>query len=185
MPNPHEGIESDTVLLQSLKEGSAQAFSMLVDRYAQRFYKVAYRLCGTREDAEDVVQASFLKLWENPSRFMPERGAQFTTWFTRVVVNAALDRKRARGWLKGEVTEMMEDASPGPEQNFAKAQGIDRMSRAVMQLPDNQRAAVVLWCYEEMSNSDAAKAMGLKLKAYQSLLMRAKTALKKEYAGKV
>ena len=77
----------DESLLARVGEGDGPAFAMLVRRHSDRYYRLAYRYTARREEAEDIVQAAFIKLWETPDIWDPRRGAKFTTWFYRVVVN--------------------------------------------------------------------------------------------------
>jgi len=71
----------DNELLSLIQNGSSQAFSTLVERHTQRFYRLAYRYLQSREAAEDVVQDAFIKLWENPALWQPEKNSKFTTCF--------------------------------------------------------------------------------------------------------
>ena len=88
--------KSDEQLLEAIQAGSHHAFSLLVKRHSTRFYAIAYRYMAQREAAEDIVQASFLKLWENPHLWQSGLNAKFTTWFYRIVVNACLDAKKKK-----------------------------------------------------------------------------------------
>ncbi len=73
--------EDDVRLLALIAQGDRPAFAALVRRHADRFYRVAYRFCNNRQDAEDMVQAAFIKLWEKPTMWHPGRNSAFTTWF--------------------------------------------------------------------------------------------------------
>src|SRR4029450_1166697 len=99
--------KDDHELLERIQAGSHDAFAVLVQRYTERFYRLAYRYVQNREEAEDIVQAAFLKLWEDPGKWQPERSSKFTTWFYRVVVNLCLDwqKKKRPLALDGEVSE--------------------------------------------------------------------------------
>jgi len=86
--------EEDAWLLTRLQEGEHAAFTILVQRHASRFYRVAYRFVSNRAEAEDIVQDAFLKLWERPNMWQAGKNTAFTTWFHRVVINLCLDRTR-------------------------------------------------------------------------------------------
>ena len=92
----------------AFKTGSHDAFAVLVQRHTERFYRLAYRYVQNREEAEDIVQDAFLKLWEDPGRWQPERNSKFTTWFYRIVVNLCLDwqKKKRPLALDEEVSEL-------------------------------------------------------------------------------
>ena len=89
-------VAEDHELLSLVQDGSRQAFGVLVERHTERFYRTAYRYVQNREAAEDIVQDAFLKLWEDPGKWQPERKAKFTTWFYRVVVNLCLDWQKKK-----------------------------------------------------------------------------------------
>jgi RNA polymerase sigma-70 factor (ECF subfamily) len=177
------------------------AFSTLVDHNAERFYGIAYRLLENRQDAEDIVQTCFMRLWHNPAQWDPDRGAVFTTWFTRVVMNECrmLYRKRKRN--AAEPNYVREDQTHDPldqlsaenvaDTNYGDGKGhvlsedrmdeerrLIRIREAVKMLPDRQKEALVLCFYEGVSNKDAAEIMDVGVKALESLLMRAKQQIK-------
>ncbi len=172
--------EKDETLLALIVQGSHAAFSALAERHAQRFYLGAYQLLQNREDAEDVVQEAFLKLWRQPGLWDPSRGTKFTTWFYRIVLNAALDLKRRRR-VKIEpldaAGEMPAD-SPVPDDVIDDKNRKLRVQNAIKTLPEHQRLALTLCFYQEFSNQEAADIMGMNIKALQSLIMRAKASLK-------
>ncbi len=170
----------DAELLCGIQNGSHPAFSALVHRHARRFYSVAYRFTARREDAEDVVQDVFLKLWERPEMWQPEKQAKFTTWFYRVVVNQCLDRHKRKSPLPLADDARIADEGQGAEDMLIRSEEQDMLEYAIAALPERQRVALNLCFYEALSNQEAANVMGINLKALQSLLMRAKAALKEQ-----
>jgi RNA polymerase sigma-70 factor (ECF subfamily) len=170
--------KDDQELLASLQGGSQHAFAELVRRHTERFYRLAYRYVQNRETAEDIVQDAFLKLWEDPGRWQPERNSKFTTWFYRVVVNLCLD------WQKKKRPEELDEALPLLDERerldaaMIRSQEEKMLEREIAALPERQRTALNL-CFEAgLSNREAAEVMGLNLKALQSVIMRAKATLK-------
>lgn len=173
--------DSDESLMARIQRGDHQAFAILVRRHTQKFYAGAYRVVGDRYEAEDIVQDAFLKLWDKPQAWDAARGAKFTTWFYRVVTNLSIDRKRRkRPVANSDVLEMMADAAPRADAALGDAQEREILERAIQALPDRQKAALNLCFYEGMSNKDAAQILGVGIKALESLLMRAKAALREE-----
>jgi RNA polymerase sigma-70 factor (ECF subfamily) len=155
------------------------AFSELVTRHSDRFYALSYRALFNQSDAEDIVQESFLKLWHKPTLWQPKRGSKFTTWFYRLIVNACYDLNKKKS--SQEISLI--DEKDG--QNYELVTGNDESSQqttdieaALKELPERQRTALNLCFYEELSNSEAASIMGIRLKALQSLIMRGKASLK-------
>lgn len=172
-----DSASTDRQLLERIKGGDHAAFAALVRLHSTRFYRVAYRFLGNRERSEDMVQDAFLKLWENPSSWNPNTNARFTTWFYRVVVNLCLDAKKKHTPLPLAEDFDMADARENQEEFLIESERRALLNREIEQLPERQRAALVLCFMEGLSNQEAAEVMGLQLKALQSLLMRAKERL--------
>ena len=171
--------KDDQELLALIQDGSQQAFSVLVQRHTDRFYRLAYRYLQSKEAAEDVVQDAFVKLWEDPGRWQVERNNKFTTWFYRVVVNSCLDwQKRKRPVELGDRELLIADDRETPDIAMLHAEKHRVLEKEIAALPERQRIALNLCFDEGLSNQEAAEVMGLKLKALQSLVMRAKTTLK-------
>lgn len=169
----------DEKLLHQLQEGDEKAFTQLVERHSTRFYRLAYRFTADREEAEDIVQEAFVKLWERPAMWDAARGAKFTTWFYRIVLNASLSRRRKNAWFRSGVQIESVPSPLNQEEGLAKAERQKKLEAAIASLPARQQAALNLCFYEELSNAEAAEIMQIKVKALESLLMRAKTSLKK------
>jgi RNA polymerase sigma-70 factor (ECF subfamily) len=170
--------KDDHELLALIQDGNGQAFATLVERHTERFYRLAYRYLQSKAAAEDVVQDAFVKLWENPTIWEPERNSRFTTWFYRVVVNLCLDsQKRKKPVALDEEIPLIDDREPVDE-TMIRIQEQKALEKEIAALPERQRTALNLCFDEGLSNQEAAAVMGVKLKALQSLIMRAKTTLK-------
>jgi RNA polymerase sigma-70 factor (ECF subfamily) len=175
--------DSDESLMERVMGGDHQAFAFLVRRHTQKFFGAAYRMCGDPDEAEDVVQEAFMKLWNRPEAYDRNRGAKFTTWFYRVVTNLAIDRKRRKKpGVNPDVLDVIADKAPRADEMMQISQEQAQLERAIQALPDRQRAALNLCFYEGVSNKEAAEILGIGLKAVESLLMRAKTSLREELA---
>jgi len=171
---------SDEALLERIVDGERPAFALLVERHTKRFYALAYRSIFQQAEAEDIVQEAFLKLWQNPGLWQKERGARFTTWFYRLVLNLCHDwnkRKRPSPWREG--FDVADDAD-GADDALAQRRKSAAVENALRRLPPRQRTALNLCFYEGLSNREAAEIMKVRVKALESLLMRAKTQLKDE-----
>jgi RNA polymerase sigma-70 factor (ECF subfamily) len=181
-----ENGDSDDLLLRKIRGGDHAAFSVLVTRHQERFYRAAWRTLSDSSEAEDTVQDAFLKLWNNPGLFDPARGVKFTTWFYRVVVNLALDkgRKKKRTVSGGEWMEAMPSDSATPEQETGTLERKRIIEAAILGLPERQKTALNLCFYEGMGNIEAADVMGVSVKALESLLIRAKQAMRESLAHK-
>lgn len=169
----------DEELMGRLVKGDHQAFCVLVRRHTQRFYACAYRVCLNQDDAEDAVQNAFLKIWQNPSVWKIDKGAKFTTWFYRVVNNAAIDIVRKRKNNAGsDVLAYIPDAADSQEHNLQNKESRQSLENAIDALPERQKQALNLCFYDGFSNKEAAEILGVGVKALESLLMRAKAGLK-------
>lgn len=171
--------QTDENLMALVSGGDRRAFAVLVNRHTSLFFSAAFRMCGQKEEAEDIVQEAFLKLWDRPGVFDPSRGAKFTTWFYRVVTNLAIDRGRRRRAHAGpEALETLADTRMRADARLIEREREEILERAVQALPDRQKAALNLCFYEGLSNREAADALGIGIKALESLLMRAKAAIR-------
>jgi RNA polymerase sigma-70 factor (ECF subfamily) len=126
------------------------------------------------------VQEAFLKIWDRPKLWNPDRGTKFTTWFYTVVIHLCFDHNRKKRPLGlPEATELA-DENPGQEALVDAHQKQVLLERFIRELPERQQLALNLCFYEGLSHREAAGIVGVKVKALQSLLMRAKATLKKK-----
>jgi len=170
--------KDDHALLALIQDGSHDAFAVLVQRHTERFYRLAYRYVHNRETAEDIAQDAFLKLWEAPGRWQPERSSKFTTWFYRIVVNLCLDWQKKKRPLALDEELPLADERKTPETAMIRTQEQQVLEHEIAALPERQRMALNLCFAEGLSNQEAAEVIGVRLKALQSLIMRAKATLK-------
>jgi len=174
----------DRQLMAAITLGDDAAFATLVRRHTARFYRLAYRFVANQQEAEDIVQDAFIRLWEKPANWNPDAGSAFTTWFHRVVINLSLDRQKKKKPLPLIDEAQLVDMRDTQEEIIIARQKQQRIEAELAALPERQRVALNLCFYEGLSNQEAADIMKLKLKALQSLLMRAKTTLKQNLIGK-
>jgi len=172
--------DTDESLMALIRQGSHQAFSILVRRHTDRFYATAFRMTGRGAEAEDLVQDAFLKIWHKPDVWKEGKGAKFTTWFYRILVNQNIDRLRKNQKIASDdsVLPFIADGRNDPEDDAVANDEQRRLEQAMAVLPERQRTALTLCFYEGLSNAEAAEVMGVKIKALESLLIRAKTGLK-------
>jgi RNA polymerase sigma-70 factor (ECF subfamily) len=177
---------SDDELMRRAGAGDRAAFAGLVERHFARAAGLAARIARNRSDAEEIVQEAFLRAWvKAPAwRTLDERadGARFATWLYRVVVNLSIDRARRPATTAIDEAAEVADPAPSADQTVARAETSRRVSDAIARLPERQRAALALCHYEGMSNIDAAAALDISVGALESLLVRARRALRAELA---
>ena len=157
--------------------GNAEAFSTFVREKAKYYYYVAYRVTLNRESAEDAVQNAFAKLWEKRDTIKDD--GNLNAWLYRVVVNIAIDDKRRLRFT--ELNESIASGESGDE-TLEKNDISDKITKVLSTLPPRQRAAVMMVYYDGIAQKEAAEAMGINIKALESLLSRAKTVLKEQLA---
>lgn len=170
----------DESLIQRIQEGSHEAFAALANRHSNRFYSIAYRLVSNKDDAEDIVQEAFLKLWDRPQLWNPTKQTKFTTWFYKVVINLCLDHKKKKKPLCLPEDIELIDRKPGQDILLDIHQKQALLESFMRELPERQQLALNLCFYEGLNNKEAAEIIGVKVKALQSLIMRAKTTLKEK-----
>lgn len=171
--------QTDEQLMLQIQAHNHEAFSELVSRHSDRFYALAYRTLFNQSDAEDVVQESFLKIWHQPTLWQQKRGSKFITWFYRLIVNACFDLNKKKSSQESSLTDQDYDLAAAEEDD--SEQQLSAIEKALKELPERQRTALNLCFYEGLSNKEAARVMDINLKALQSLVMRAKTALKTHF----
>lgn len=170
---------ADEGLVARVVGGDHQAFAILVERHSSRFFAAAYRVCSDPIAAEDIVQDAFLKLWQKPAAFKPDKGAKFTTWFYRVVQNVAIDvMRKKKPQSSAEVIDFMADDGAAADEVMVMDEQQAVLEDAIQALPERQKLALNYCFYEGLSNKEAAEILGVGVKALESLLMRAKKALK-------
>jgi RNA polymerase sigma-70 factor, ECF subfamily len=151
-----EGGPQDTELVERVRQGDADAFDELVSRHMRRAYRIAYRLLGHREDAEDLVQEAFLAVLERIDTF--EAGREFGPWFNRIVVNRGLNARKARDVRRTEaIPDGAMSATPSPARHAEQVQIAARVREAVESLPDRQRVIVELFELEGFSGPEIAE----------------------------
>ncbi|MGQ0526899.1 MAG: sigma-70 family RNA polymerase sigma factor [Alphaproteobacteria bacterium] len=179
------GQESDEILMERVQRGDQQAFAALVRRHTKMFFAAAFRMSGNRQEAEDCVQAAFIKLWEKPQSWDASRGVKFTTWFYRVVTNLAIDGTRRRKKnVSADVLDYMPDGQESALDMLVNKETKMALETAIQSLPERQKAALNLCFYEGLSNQEAADILGVGIKALESLLMRAKSNMRETMAHK-
>lgn len=181
----------DAAWAARLARRDSAALREVIDRHALRLQRIAWRMTGDAQEAEDIVQEALLRLWDqaptiaarHPAGSRAAASLRLGGWLQRVVTNLAIDRlRRARRLAPGEVPER-EDEAPLADAVVAADEEGTRARALIAALPERQRAAIVLTYYEELPNAEAAAALDMNIKAFESLLHRARAALRQAFAG--
>ena len=165
--------------LARARQGDSEAFRVLVERHGRSVFRLAYRMTGNEQDAEDVVQESFLRAYRQLGRF--ESRANFGTWLYRIVANCSVDLMRARQARHDQTrSESLDEAmtlpageEPGPERLARSAEIAARVRTALGGLSPLERAAFTLRHYEGRSIDEISRALGLGMSAAKHSVFRA------------
>jgi RNA polymerase sigma-70 factor (ECF subfamily) len=159
--------------MQQVASGDQSVYATLVADHLGPISAYAQRMTGNVSNAEDITQEVFLRLWLKASEFDATR-ARLTTWLHQMAHNLAIDQHRKRHReVSLEVIDVPDPAVPSDssEKPYPVAQ-------ALLQLPERQRSALALTYYQDLSNREVADIMGLSTRAVESLLVRARSAMK-------
>jgi RNA polymerase sigma-70 factor (ECF subfamily) len=169
--------QTDEALMARVAGGDRAAFDALAERHAGAIVRLATHILRNRAEAEDVAQDALLRVWTNAPRWKPV--AKFRTWLTRIAVNLCLDRKRRAHWLPLEAAGEVADPRPDAGAQYEADESERRLAAAIAELPPRQRAAIALIYGEGLSNADAAGILDTSVSAIETLLVRAKTNLRR------
>lgn len=176
------GGDPDVQLMLRLQAGDGAALGELLRRNAARVLSLAFRYLGDRAQAEDVVQETFLKLYQARDRYRPD--APFGAYLLRIATNVCLSQLRKKRVHSLDADDGERGGDPAdpvavaPGQAMADEELAARVRDAVQQLPDRQRMAILLNKFEGLDYQQVAEQLGLTVPATKSLLHRARMALK-------
>lgn len=168
---------SDEALMAAVAARQQQAFRILMGRHMQRAVRVAQRVVRDSAEADDIGQDAFLRVWSHAASFDPDI-ARFTTWLYRIVLNLAFDRTRRRPLAPIDEASDISAPDPEPVERLIADEERRTLEQAVAGLSERQRGAIALFHMEGLSGEEAARAMNLSAKAFESLLARARATLR-------
>jgi RNA polymerase sigma-70 factor, ECF subfamily len=185
-------VDRDAALLEALRRGDPKAMEQLVETYADRVYRLTFRITGSKEDAEEATQDA---LWTAGRKIGTFKGdSAFGSWLYRIAANAAYMKLRARKAKAREIAigdvlpalddgglhfEPMDDWSPRVEEQALNGELREILDTAIAELPPEYRTALVLHDVEGMPNPDVAAALGISLPAVKSRIHRSRLYLRK------
>lgn len=177
-----ESWRSDAALLRRARAGEKAASDQLIKRLLPQARALAWRLTGHAADSDDVVQEAFCRLWQHGDGF--EGRAQLSTWFLGIVRNLCMDRfRRSRPQADEAELDALADDRPTPEQHWQAAAREGALRRALAQLPARQRAALMMWAWQEYDVAAIARELGIAENAAHQLLFRARARLRMLLSG--
>jgi RNA polymerase sigma-70 factor (ECF subfamily) len=173
---PVTAPQDDAELLERVAGGDPRAYRDIVERHMRGVHAFVYRMLGSRAEAEEVCQESFLRLWQQADTFVAR--AKPSTWLYRVAHNLAIDRLRRRRETSHSAGIEEVPNSERPSLHVYDKQVAEAVERALSELPERQRAAISLVFYQGLSNAEAADVIGVKVRALESLLARGRQQLR-------
>ncbi|MCG6927044.1 MAG: sigma-70 family RNA polymerase sigma factor [Acidobacteria bacterium] len=179
MAASQEGATSDRDLMARLAAGDREALAPLMERHYPRLYRLALSYVRNPDDALDVVQETFVKAFRKADRW--DGSTEAGPWLSRVAVNQSIDRWRRNRrrqatftpLAEGDHDESLAAGGPDPDRRVLRREMRDRLAMALEDLPERQRAVVVLRHYQEMSLDEIAQTLGMRLGTVKSTLHRA------------
>lgn len=184
LPAPHGSVESsaagpgnsdiDEWLVAKAKDGDVDAFEALVRRHHSQIYRIALRIVGNPQDAQDVTQDVLIQLWGSLAGFLGS--SAFTTWLYRMVVNRSLNHRRR---TRPPVSLFEDDrpAAAGPAEEVIARHRADATARTIAALPAEQRAVVVLHQMEGFSYAEVAAILAIPESTVRGRLARGRRTL--------
>ena len=178
----------DGMLIERSRRGDRAAFDQLVSKHQQRAYQYAYRLTRDPEEAADVVAESFIRMFKALDNFKGD--SAFTTWMYRIATNCFLDirkKKRSKPAISleatvqttdGEVAYQFEDTNSSPHEEAERTEAMSAVQDAIEQLPEYQRAIIIMYHAEMQSYEEIASALNLPIGTVKSRLNRARLSLR-------
>ena len=177
--------QRDVALMLRVKSGDIAAFEELVEIYQGPVIGTVGKMLGGYSDAEDIAQQVFVRVWKSAERYQPK--AKFTTWLFTITRNLVFNETRRRRRKPTVSVDEREEESPqivedvqtvSPDQKVLQAELEASVNKAIRELPEKQRMAVVLRRYEEMPYDEIGRILSMSVPAVKSLLFRARTQLK-------
>ncbi len=183
-------LDNEAALIHMTQTGCAESFGVLVGRYEQRIYRLGYAITKNPEDAEDVLQETFLKAYANIGQF--RKDSRFYTWLFRIAINEALTKLRRRHaptWISLDQPADTDEATPvsrnikdwrhNPEERYSGNELQAILAKALEDLDTPLRVVFALRDVEGFSSQETARLLGLSVGTVKTRLMRARLKLRK------
>jgi RNA polymerase sigma-70 factor, ECF subfamily len=187
-PDPENA--EDVRLMRLVSRGDTAAFEQLVERHQALVIGTVARMLGSNSDVEDIAQQVFVRVWRSAPRYQPR--AKFTTWLLKITRNLVFNEMRrtkrhahvpVQPEAEAEEIPLKDEQTQEPDAALLEHELQEAIEKAIVDLPETQRMAVVLRRYEELSYEDIAEVLKLSVPAVKSLLFRARTELREKLAS--
>lgn len=176
---------TDEQVIERVLAGEAALYEIIMRRYNQRLYRVVLAILRDDTEAEDVMQEAYVRAYRHLAQF--EGRSQFSTWLIRIAVHEALARRRRNSRLEqfaegdeGNVAMNLPAHGPDPEQHASRSEVSQLLEKAILALPENYRAVLMMRDIEEMSTADTAAALSISEENVKTRLHRGHALLRRE-----
>jgi RNA polymerase sigma-70 factor (ECF subfamily) len=179
-----DGAE-DVRLMRLVARGDTAAFEELIERHQALVIGTVARMLGSNSDVEDIAQQVFIRVWKSAGRYVPR--AKFTTWLLKITRNLVfneLRRSKRRAYVpiqidpNAEEIPLKDEAAQSPDASLLETELQQAIDKAIAELPETQRMAVILRRYQGLSYEQIADVLDLSVPAVKSVLFRARTELR-------
>lgn len=179
----HAGeMPTDENLIKQVLSGDTDAFAVIVDRYKTRVFTLAYRMLACREEAEDISQESFVKIYGSLKKY--DAGlTRFSTWVYRITYNLCVDHLRKRKETAPLEEDMLAASSKAPEELAVAADSARTLHKAVQSLPEEYRVPLVLFHFQELSYQEICRVLDVPMSIVKNRLFRARKILRQKLDG--
>lgn len=174
-----EPERDDQALVAAVQHGEKAAFDEIVERHRRAVYQVCYRFVNNHEDASDLAQETFVRAWKGLPNFKGE--SALSTWLYRIAVNVSLNRVSARRPVTEplDADRFVDTVGEAPGEGLFREERVKAVRRAIAELPQKQRAALILRAYHDMSHQEIADVLGSSVGAVKANFFHALANLKK------
>ncbi len=166
--------------VQQVLSGNTSAFSYFVETYQDMAITIAYRICGNMQDAEDIVQESYIKAYKNLHSFRSE--SKFSTWLYRIVYNSAVTHTKAQMWLNTKEAEVENEVQLGSNTLDIKIDNVERsemVADILQKIPKGDALLLSLYYIEDNTVKEIANITGLNESNVKVKLFRARKLFKR------
>lgn len=177
-------------LVQSARQGDMEAFRQLFDQNKRKVFAIAFRYAKNKEDAEDILQDTFIKAYQALDKYRTDGGNSFTSWLYRIGINSSIDLLRKKNKMEDKFFDpdnldnlSSDNQGHNPEHSVALQDTRDKISVVLNQLTARQRMIFILRHYQQLSTLEISEYMGCSQGSVKKQLFRAVTAIKDHFKG--
>ena len=173
--------QSSEQLMALVGQGCKNAFTKLVKRHSQAFFRLALNMLHDEQEAEDVIQESFLKIWNKPNLWDPHKGSKFTTWFYKIVFYGCLDKIKKNSRVVQKPLSTEPPIEPKQESHVDLKKNMVILEKAMSKLSEKENNAIILCLVKQLTHVEAAREMDTGVRSLQGILLRAKNRIRSNF----